>query len=145
MVRTLIAGSFQMDGMSNYLPPVTTLRTIAFKPLAKPVDTAAPVSWREATIVLIIFMLAQIADGVLTYWGVTTLGIHVEGNNLLAATMHAIGPFRALLSAKLLACVCGYVLYRTASHRPLAVMAGLYIGVAVAPWLLVLGGVLVEY
>jgi hypothetical protein len=101
------------------------------------------VSWREATIVLVIFIAAQIADGLLTYWGVTTLGIHVEGNGLLAAGMHAIGPFPALLSAKLVACVCGYVLYRTASHRPLAVMAGLYIGVAIAPWLLVLGGLVV--
>jgi hypothetical protein len=106
---------------------------------------AASVSWHEATIVLIIFTVAQVADGLLTYWGVTTLGIHVEGNDLLAASMHAIGPFRALVSAKVLACVCGYVLYRTASHRPLAIMAGLYIGVAVAPWLLVLGGVMVEY
>ena len=54
-----------------------------------------------------------------------------------------IGPFPALVSAKLLACVCGYVLYQTASHRPLAVMAGLYIGVAITPWLLVLGGLFV--
>ena len=46
-------------------------------------------------------------------------------------------------SAKLLACVCGYVLYQTASHKPLAIMAGLYIGVAIAPWLLVLGGIVV--
>jgi hypothetical protein len=103
------------------------------------------VSWAEATVVFAIFTIAQLADGVLTYWGVTTLGIHVEGNDLLAATMHAIGPFRALVSAKLLACVCGYILYRTASHKPLAIMAGLYIGVAVTPWLLVLGGYLVEY
>jgi hypothetical protein len=123
---------------------VTTLRRIAFKRLWTATDTAT-VSWREATIVLFIFLAAQIADGVLTYWGVTTLGIHVEGNDLLASTMYAIGPARALLSAKLLACVCGYVLYRTASHRPLAIMAGLYLGVAVAPWLLVLSGVLVEY
>jgi len=100
------------------------------------------VAWREATLVLAIFIAAQVADGALTYWGVTTLGIHVEGNGLLAAIMHAIGPFRALVSAKMLACVCGYVLYRTASHRPLAVMAGLYIGVAVTPWLVVLGEVL---
>jgi hypothetical protein len=112
--------------------------------LLKVPDESATVSWREATIVLAIFLAAQLADGVLTYWGVTTLGIHVEGNDLLAATMYAIGPGRALVSAKLLACVCGYVLYRTASHRPLAVMAGLYIGVAVAPWLLVLGGFLVD-
>jgi hypothetical protein len=95
-------------------------------------------------VVFAIFTVAQVLDGLLTYWGVTTLGIHVEGNNLLAASMHAIGPARALVSAKLLACVCGYILYRTASHRPLAIMAGLYIGVAITPWLLVLSGIFLE-
>ena len=133
-----------MGGMCNYLAPVTTLRALALKRSSKASARVASVpSWREATIVLIIFTCAQVADGLLTYWGVTTLGIHVEGNGLLAATMHAIGPFPALVSAKLLACVCGYVLYQTASHKPLAIMAGLYIGVAIAPWLLVLGGLFV--
>jgi hypothetical protein len=134
-----------MEGMWNYLSPVTTLRSLAFKRLSRPSDTVSPASAREAAVVFAIFTAAQIADGLLTYWGVTTLGIHVEGNDLLAATMHAIGPFRALVSAKMLACVCGYILYRTASHRPLAIMAGLYIGVAIAPWLMVLGGILIEY
>jgi len=134
-----------MEGMWNYLSPVTTLRSLAFKRLSKASDSVSADSGAQATLVFAIFTLAQIADGLLTYWGVTTLGIHVEGNDLLAASMHAIGPFRALVSAKLLACVCGYVLYRTASHKPLAIMAGLYIGVAIAPWLMVLGGVMVEY
>ena len=134
-----------MEGMCNYLAPVTTLRAHAANRSSWARDNAATVSWREATIVLVIFTAAQIADGLLTYWGVTTLGIHVEGNSLLAATMHAIGPFPALVSAKLLACVCGYVLYQTASHKPLAIMAGLYIGVAITPWILVLSGNFVQY
>jgi hypothetical protein len=129
-----------MEGMCNYLPRVMPLHSLAVN---RPSNTATP-SCREATVVFVIFTIAQVLDGVLTYWGVTTLGIHVEGNDLLAATMHAIGPMRALVSAKLLACVCGYILYRTASHRPLAVMAGLYIGVAITPWLLVLSGLLLE-
>ena len=133
-----------MEGMCNYLAPVTTVRSFALRHVFPARDKTVPVAWREATIVLAIFLAAQVADGVLTYWGVTTLGIHVEGNDLLAATMRAFGPFLALVSAKLLACVCGYILYRTASHKPLAIMAGLYIGVAVTPWLLVMGGVLVE-
>jgi|SoiMethySBSTD1v2_1073268.scaffolds.fasta_scaffold10676_10 uncharacterized protein DUF5658 len=135
------ARSFQLEGMCNYLPRVTPSHSLAMK---RPSKATAATSWREATIVFVIFTVAQVLDGVLTYWGVTTLGIHVEGNDLLAATMHAIGPMRALVSAKLLACVCGYILYRTASHRPLAVMAGLYIGVAITPWLLVLSGLLLE-
>lgn len=134
-----------MEAMCNYFPPVATIRSLALKRLATPCDDRAVVSWTEATVVLAIFVAAQIADGVLTYWGVTTLGIHVEGNGLLAATMYAIGPLRTLVSAKLLACVCGWILYRTASHRPLAVMAGLYIGVAVAPWLMVYSGFLMAF
>ena len=121
-----------------------SIRSLAFSlnPVIR--ETPATVSWRDATIVFAIFMVAQFLDGLLTYWGVSTLGIHVEGNDLLAATMHAIGPAPALISAKLLACGCGYILYRTASHRPLAVMAGLYIGVAITPWLLVITGLLAE-
>jgi hypothetical protein len=134
-----------MEAMCNYLPPAATIRSVALRRLATPCDDTAVVSWTEATVVLAIFVAAQIADGILTYWGVTTLGIHVEGNGLLAAGMEAIGPFRTLISAKLLACVCGWILYRTASHRPLAVMAGLYIGVAVTPWMLVYSGFLMEY
>ena len=119
-----------------------SMRTLTWPRFASPRQGVSAVSWHEAKVVFMIFTAAQIADGLLTYWGVSTLGIHVEGNNLLAAFMHAIGPAPALVAAKLLACVCGYILYRTASYRPLAVMAGLYIGVAIAPWLLVLGGVL---
>ena len=130
-----------MEGMCNYLSPVTTVRSLAQKHVFPAKDQITAVAWREASIVLAIFVAAQVADGVLTYWGVTTLGIHVEGNGLLAAIMHAVGPFSALVSAKLMACLCGYILYRTASHKPLAIMAGLYIGVAVTPWLFVLGGV----
>ena len=41
----------------------------------------------------------------------------------------------ALVSAKLLACVCGYILYRTAFHRPLAIATGLCLGLAAVPWI----------
>ena len=98
------------------------------------------VSWQHASTVFGVFVAAQILDGLLTYWGVSQFGIGVEANPLLASSMLSIGAARALLSAKLLACVCGYILYRTACHRPLAITAGLYIGVAVIPWLAALAG-----
>jgi len=79
--------------------------------------------------------MAQVLDGLLTYAGVRLLGVEAEGNVLLATSIQAIGAPRALLSAKLLACVCGYILYRTAWHRPLAITAGLYVGVAIVPWI----------
>jgi hypothetical protein len=105
-------------------------------------ESTAPVAWREATIVFAIFTIVQVLDGVLTYWGVRMLGLGVEGNHLMATSMFAIGVPRALISAKLLACVCGYILYRTATHKPLAIATGLYMGVAVVPWLMILGGLL---
>src|SRR5688572_11256148 len=98
------------------------------------VPTSAP-SWPEATIVFAVFLTAQVLDGVLTYIGVSLLGVDVEANILLATSMAAIGTPSTLIAAKLLACGCGYVLYRTAWHRPLAITAGLYVGVAVVPWL----------
>jgi len=102
-----------------------------------------PIAWRHATMVFVVFLAAQVIDGVLTYVGVSVFGLHVEANPLLSTSMHAMGAPRALLSSKLLACVCGYILYRTAFHRPLAITAGLCVGVAVVPWLGVVGRLLI--
>lgn len=104
------------------------------------VKSDAP-AW-HATFVLAVFLTAQVLDGVLTYWGVNLLGVGVEANVLIARAIETIGASWALVGAKLLACVGGYILYRTAFHRPLAIVAGLYVGVAVVPWLMIAGMVL---
>ena len=96
---------------------------------------------REATAIFAMFLTIQILDGLFTYWGVSMLGVDVEANALLATSIGAVGAPRALLSAKLLACLCGYILYRTEFHRPLAITTGLYLGTAIIPWL-VIGGML---
>ena len=93
---------------------------------------------RQAVSVLGVFLVAQVFDGLLTYRGVSTLGVAAEANLLLATSMEAIGAARALLSAKLLASACGYILFCGGFHRLLAVAAGLYVGVAVVPWLTIL-------
>lgn len=105
--------------------------------LRPPLSVDAP-AWREATVVFVIFVLAQVLDGVLTYVGVRMLGVGVEANVILAGWMELVGAPGALLGAKLLACGCGYVLYCTAWHRPLAATAGLCLGVAVIPWMAIL-------
>jgi uncharacterized membrane protein len=74
--------------------------------------------------VIVLFLLAQAADGVLTYVGVTTLGIHLEANPLLASLMHAFGQGAAVAAAKVVASV----------HGILAVLTGIYILAAVLPW-----------
>jgi hypothetical protein len=85
--------------------------------------------------VLAIFVITQLMDGSLTYWGVTRYGIDLEMNTLLAASMIHLGPMAALAVAKSLACMCGVILYVNAYLRPLAAMAGLCLGLAVVPWL----------
>ena len=100
-----------------------------------------PEDARQAPLVLGIFLMTKLLDGWLTYWGVTRFGIELEMNGLLAATMHQIGPMATLLGAKTLACVCGLILYFHSYWRPLAAMAGLCLGVAVVPWLFMVGWV----
>ena len=106
-----------------------------------PTLPATAPAWREATIVFAVFLTAQVLDGLLTYIGVSLLGVEVEANLLLATLMEVIGAPGTLIVAKIVACACGYVLYRTAWHRPLAITAGLYVGVAVVPWLGIIASV----
>jgi hypothetical protein len=91
----------------------------------------------QGLLVLAIFVVTQVLDGSLTYWGVNRFGLGVEMNGWLATTMQAFGAGAALIAAKGLACFCGCVLYLTSYLRPLTVATGLCIGVAVGPWLFV--------
>lgn len=97
----------------------------------------------QAPAVFAIFVSAQLLDGGLTYLGVNELGIGIEGNVLLATVMGAFGAAPALLGAKTLACLCGLILYLTERHRALAAAAGIYVGAAVGPWLVVLTSIAV--
>jgi hypothetical protein len=90
----------------------------------------------QAPIVFTIFLVTQLLDGVLTYWGVSRFGIDLEMNALLASSMESNGPGATLLYAKALSCACGLVLYASGSFRPLAAISGLCLGLAVVPWLL---------
>ena len=89
----------------------------------------------QAPLVLGIFILTQVLDGTLTYWGVNKFGVEVESNTWLVSLMHAMGPGVALLAAKALAVGCGVVLFATTSFRVLAVATGWCLGFAVVPWL----------
>ena len=110
--------------------------TDALGGLASPVREEMDVnSARQAPIVLAIFVATQVLDGMLTYWGVSRFGVHIEFNSWLATLMSAIGPAPALLAAKSLACMCGVVLFATTSFRVLAVATGWCLGFAVVPWI----------
>lgn len=89
----------------------------------------------QAPLVLALFILTQVLDGALTYWGVTKFGVGVESNTYLLSLMQSIGTGPALLAAKVLAVGCGVVLFSTTSFRVLAVATGWCLGFAVVPWL----------
>ena len=89
----------------------------------------------QAPIVLAVFILTQMLDGALTYWGVSKFGLAVESNAYLLSLMESIGAGPALIAAKMLAVVCGFILFSTTSFRVLAVATGWCLGFAVVPWL----------
>jgi len=84
--------------------------------------------------VIVLFLLAQAADGVMTYVGVTTLGVHLEANPLLAAMMGFFGQGTALAAAKVVASGLGISLHLLGVHRVLAVLTGVYFVAAILPW-----------
>lgn len=89
-------------------------------------------------LLLAIFIVFQISDGLLTYAAVQLFGIQAEGNPLLATWMQVAGPGQTLFGAKLLACGCGAILYALGVFRILAVLTLLYLGAAIVPWLSIL-------
>jgi uncharacterized membrane protein len=86
-------------------------------------------------LVILLFLFAQAADGMCTYVGVSTLGVHLEANPLLLALMMAIGPGTAVTSAKIFAAILGMSLHRLGMHGILAGLTGLYLLAALLPWL----------
>lgn len=86
-------------------------------------------------VVFTIFVMLQVADGLLTYGAVSTFGTAAEGNPLLRTWMHLAGPAAALLGAKALACFCGAILYSLGITRTLGWLTALYLVAAIGPWL----------
>jgi hypothetical protein len=93
---------------------------------------------RQEVLVLLIFLVAQLLDGALTYVGVLHFGIEAEGNVLLNTLMHAWGAGPALVAAKLFSSMCGVMLFAVSVYRVLAAVAGACIGFGVIPWIALL-------
>jgi hypothetical protein len=87
---------------------------------------------------LVVFLVAQASDGVLTYIGVSTFGRAIEGNPLIVWMMAMLGDGAGLATAKVAAGLFGIVLHLSDVHKAVAVLAGFYLVVAVAPWVAVL-------
>jgi len=89
-------------------------------------------------VAVIVFLLAQASDGVLTYIGVATYGIEMEANPLITWLMTSMGEGAGLATAKVTAGFFGVILHLTGVHRAVAALAGFYIVVAIIPWMAVL-------
>jgi hypothetical protein len=89
-------------------------------------------------IAVVAFLVAQASDGVLTYIGVRTYGVHIEGNPLLGWLMVWAGQGFALAVAKGAAGAFGIVLHLTSVHRVVALLTVFYFAAAVFPWIRIL-------
>lgn len=87
--------------------------------------------------VILLFIAAQAADGVLTYVGVHAFGQGIEANPLLAWMMAQLGEGPALALAKGAAATLGAILHVATVHRVVAALALVYLFGAIGPWLLV--------
>jgi hypothetical protein len=89
-------------------------------------------------VALLVFLVAQASDGVLTYIGVSSFGVHAEANPLISWLMASIGEGPALTTAKVAAGGFGIALHLTAVHKAVALLAAFYMAAAVIPWMAIL-------
>ena len=87
---------------------------------------------------VVVFLLAQVSDGVLTYIGVATYGLAIEGNPLIAWLMEVMGEGPGLATAKVTAGIFGMALHIAGVHKAVATLAGFYVVVAICPWVTIL-------
>ena len=86
----------------------------------------------------IAFVVAQFADLVLTYVGVSTFGPAIEANPVMAWCMAGLGVGLALVGAKLVALGCGTLLHIQGMHRSIVLLTTFYAGAAVWRWVALL-------
>jgi hypothetical protein len=84
--------------------------------------------------VLVVFLLTQAIDGVLTCIGVGMHGFHAEANPVAASLMAAFGLGPAVAGLKLVTGSLGVLLHALGVHRVLALIAGIYAVAALLPW-----------
>lgn len=89
---------------------------------------------------IVLFFVAQVMDGMLTYLGVVRFGPGIEGNPLLAWLMAACGTGAALAAAKATAVGFGALLHLLQVHVVVAALTVIYVAAAIGPWLALLLG-----
>ena len=84
---------------------------------------------------LLAFLLAQACDGVLTYLGIMSYGVQIEGNPIVAWYITELGVGVAIAAAKGFATACAATLHVYARHRTVGLLTILYLTAAVWPWM----------
>lgn len=87
---------------------------------------------------LTIFVVLQIADGLITFGAVRVYGPVAEGNPVLQTWIQLLGPGVTLLTFKAIACAGAALLYVVGRDRTLIALTTLLVFLAVGPWLALL-------
>jgi len=93
---------------------------------------------RLARAILTIFIVLQIADGLITFSAVQIFGTGAEGNPILSTWIAIAGPAATLLAAKSIACGLALVLYGAGRFKTLIALTGVLLVCAIGPWLTIL-------
>jgi hypothetical protein len=93
---------------------------------------------RIARTILAVFIVLQLADGLITFAAVQIFGPGAEGNPLLAAWIGVAGAATPLVMAKGASCAFALFLYSAGRFRTLGVLTAITLLCAVGPWLTVL-------
>jgi hypothetical protein len=93
---------------------------------------------RVGNLLFLLFAIVQVADGWLTYVGISHYGPGIEANPIIVWYTSVFGAAAALTGAKVVAVACGAILHLLARHITIAFLTATYIVAAVWPWTQVL-------
>ena len=86
-------------------------------------------------VAIVMFVLAQCADGILTYKGVSTWGVDVEANLLVVWVMSLAGIGPGFAIVKIAAIIFGVIIYGHGFCNVLATLTVVYLVFAILPWI----------
>jgi hypothetical protein len=135
--RSAVPSATKCGAVPDFQPPVDALPQSVLR-LQVVLVFALWVRVPSRRFVVVLFLLAQVCDGVLTYAAVQHFGASAEGNPLILTYIGLFGVEPAIVGAKLLASACGIILYCVGTYRVLIALTLLYGAAAIGPWLSIL-------
>ena len=85
-------------------------------------------------VAVVVFIIVQALDGILTYLGVHAWGPSIEANPVMSSTLAAVGVGPGLIGAKLFAISLGILLHLRRVHLVVAFLTAFYVAAAIVPW-----------